>query len=621
MAKSISGMGSKKNPFIDPFKKKQTKDVAPVGDDLMSEREEHQLRQSVKKAGSGGIEAYGNKGFKRTPWRKAFKSQEALEKWCDENDAEVLGTRSTANDAKDEAVLPVEDVEITYHLAEKPKQPAKLLSVADPKERKEMAAQPYRTKDDEVKPVPVSNYTYEKQKAIPVPTRGATAKEIAAYNAAAVQKEINKDKRIGGKEAKAIHALLKGRTGDAEELILWGVPKGKKDQLHAQILSTQAKSSADVERVKAAASKDGWHSFRVQKLNTKEDPSNMFGKKSLARDMLEPVGDAGELIEEYKGKKIKRGKRDDAVSVEGIGNAPRYFTGWTEAKRVEAAKAAIDRYGAANPPTRRSNTLIDKANRDIQYAVSSGELDADSDANEIRQVLASYPKEVQDHFVRDLGRMGDVQPVGATIATDANEGTLTLEEVKQVLKDLNRTSGGMNAKQLLATLQQEIKRRRTFYTNMGMNPPEDVREFAKFHKEQLSKAKDASPFDRDTDVGSAMQVLKCKNEFGMKPKDIAAKYGYSLQFVLDVGNGKFGKNAAAIKKTFNSKEASVTPVGDGNFDSADFKPGDKFEVRSTVYTVKGLKLIGAGGIDVTTDKGIVTLKASATWELVNGVYV
>jgi hypothetical protein len=32
------------------------------------------------------------------------------------------------------------------------------------------------------------------------------------YSQEAVQKEINKDKRIGGREAKRIHALLKGRT-------------------------------------------------------------------------------------------------------------------------------------------------------------------------------------------------------------------------------------------------------------------------------------------------------------------------------------------------------------------------------------------------------------------------
>ena len=35
------------------------------------------------------------------------------------------------------------------------------------------------------------------------------------YNAVAVQKEINKDKTIGKKEAKAIHALLKGWKQEA----------------------------------------------------------------------------------------------------------------------------------------------------------------------------------------------------------------------------------------------------------------------------------------------------------------------------------------------------------------------------------------------------------------------
>ena len=33
------------------------------------------------------------------------------------------------------------------------------------------------------------------------------------YDPQAVQKEIEKDKRIGGKEAKAIHSLLKGWRG------------------------------------------------------------------------------------------------------------------------------------------------------------------------------------------------------------------------------------------------------------------------------------------------------------------------------------------------------------------------------------------------------------------------
>lgn len=46
-------------------------------------------------------------------------------------------------------------------------------------------------------------------------TMGSKA-EVSKYNAEAVQKEINKDKRIGDKEAKLIHSLLKGRA-DANE--------------------------------------------------------------------------------------------------------------------------------------------------------------------------------------------------------------------------------------------------------------------------------------------------------------------------------------------------------------------------------------------------------------------
>jgi hypothetical protein len=61
-------------------------------DDLMSQREEENLRKALRK-NKGGIEAYGVKGFKNTSWRKVFKSREALEKWCEENDAEVQGTR------------------------------------------------------------------------------------------------------------------------------------------------------------------------------------------------------------------------------------------------------------------------------------------------------------------------------------------------------------------------------------------------------------------------------------------------------------------------------------------------------------------------------------------------
>jgi hypothetical protein len=58
------------------------------------------LAETQAKHGDGrelyvGIEAYGIKGMKSTPWRKRFKSQAAFEKWLNntEDDVEVLGTR------------------------------------------------------------------------------------------------------------------------------------------------------------------------------------------------------------------------------------------------------------------------------------------------------------------------------------------------------------------------------------------------------------------------------------------------------------------------------------------------------------------------------------------------
>jgi hypothetical protein len=58
----------------------------------MSQREEENLNKSLRKS-KGGVEAYGVKGMKNSSWRKAFKSVEAMNKWVDQNDAEVHGTR------------------------------------------------------------------------------------------------------------------------------------------------------------------------------------------------------------------------------------------------------------------------------------------------------------------------------------------------------------------------------------------------------------------------------------------------------------------------------------------------------------------------------------------------
>jgi len=67
---------------------------------------------------------------------------------------------------------------------------------------------------------------------------------------------------------------------EGKEWVLWGLPRGKRDHIDAQILYTQAKNEADIERVKALAKKDGWHSFRVQVLDLSKpfNASAAFGK-------------------------------------------------------------------------------------------------------------------------------------------------------------------------------------------------------------------------------------------------------------------------------------------------------------------------------------------------------
>jgi hypothetical protein len=74
--------------------------------------------------------------------------------------------------------------------------------------------------------------------------KDADDKKQPAYNAEAVQKEINKDKRIKGKEASAIHRLLKGRH-DADEAVAaldgWkdDVRSGLKDMATRQVIARE----------------------------------------------------------------------------------------------------------------------------------------------------------------------------------------------------------------------------------------------------------------------------------------------------------------------------------------------------------------------------------------------
>jgi hypothetical protein len=87
--------------------------------------------------------------------------------------------------------------------------------------------------------------------------------------------------------------------GEAKEYILWAVPKGETDQLHAKPIYTQGRSPQDVERVKALAAKEGWHSFRVQVL----DLAKPFDAPKAFAKAVRPDA-ADRVLRSKRGRKI-----------------------------------------------------------------------------------------------------------------------------------------------------------------------------------------------------------------------------------------------------------------------------------------------------------------------------
>jgi len=51
------------------------------------------------------------------------------------------------------------------------------------------------------------------------------------------------------------------------EILVYGLKAGETERYMEDLLSSQCRTSADVEAVKSAASRDGWHSFRVAEYN------------------------------------------------------------------------------------------------------------------------------------------------------------------------------------------------------------------------------------------------------------------------------------------------------------------------------------------------------------------
>jgi hypothetical protein len=60
---------------------------------LLAQIDEHLMPLSYRPKKGDTLEAYGRKGMKNTQWRKFFRNDAHLEKWCEENDATIEGMR------------------------------------------------------------------------------------------------------------------------------------------------------------------------------------------------------------------------------------------------------------------------------------------------------------------------------------------------------------------------------------------------------------------------------------------------------------------------------------------------------------------------------------------------
>lgn len=55
------------------------------------------------------------------------------------------------------------------------------------------------------------------------------------------------------------------------EYVLWGLPKGSNDRLDEKVL-TSTVDKARVEKIKELATADGWHGFRIHRLDLSTPP-------------------------------------------------------------------------------------------------------------------------------------------------------------------------------------------------------------------------------------------------------------------------------------------------------------------------------------------------------------
>ncbi len=389
------------------------------------------------------------------------------------------------------------------------------------------------------------------------------------YNAEAVQKQINKDPRIKGKEAKAIHALLKGRTGDLKPVgdtsnkalapIAKVVPRSKRpkvddvkpvgDAEYGPYTAKVYKAKADLERAQSrmnAVKASG----RVARNNTNasEADAQLERARKAYKDIMmiasgahsedaspfdvAPVGDA----ESYRGFKLKE---------EGI-QASGYKPVWT------ARKNGKIKGWNKHLPFLKAN--IDAG--DCGRAADASPFDVDTDAKAAKLIKRESKTMTSVEIARKYG--------------------FSLSFVKDVLGETGK--GSLN--EVLKTRAQDIR------------PVGDAGESSYRYRQAALPGPDAPKFTMTANGSRAVVIGGLGNNRAQAIKivrDQARAYGSAITLRLMEGS----KEVFSIQGS-TGKAKDIQPVGDAALwvavdeeGSIFYGPADKTAVEKKMTAYKG----------------------------------
>lgn len=204
-----------------------------------------------------------------------------------------------------------------------------------------------------------------------------------------------------------------------KEYVLWGLPKGETDAIHQQVLSTQAKTPAQMEDVKKRAAAAGWHSFRVQILDLSK-PYKGFARPGAKAKMAIRAGNFVKFKyivapgdKEFRGKVVRiEGK----YAIVDFGITTPAYQEWVQPGQM-TRRILVDELVTASRPGAKASVDFDLAEScwEGYEAVGTKKKDGKTVPNCVPKKKASRPG-AKAKFATEVGRKGNKS---AMISRDA----------------------------------------------------------------------------------------------------------------------------------------------------------------------------------------------------------